>query len=89
VTNFRLAHLRPLVTDDLRLLFELLEPDPLEVRGHAAATVSSELGQKLAKFAAGKSTEEERDEMKKMLREKPELVPVLAEKVRALRQTDQ
>jgi hypothetical protein len=78
-----------LVTDDFRLLFDLIEPRPPEVGGRVALAISSELRAKIARFAAGKSNEDERTEMKRTLREKPELIPALADEVRALRQSDQ
>ncbi len=45
----------------------------------------ADLREKVARFAAGKCSEEERDEMKKLLREQPDLASVLATEVRALR----
>ena len=74
------------MSDDFRILFELLEPGWQEVRGRGALPVPSALREKIVRFAAGKSNEEERNEMKKMLTEKPELIPILADEVRALRE---
>jgi hypothetical protein len=76
------------VNDDFQILFELLEGGAQEVSGRAAATVSSDLREKIAKFAAGTCNEEERDQMKKLLREQPDLIPVLVTEIRALRPTD-
>jgi hypothetical protein len=73
------------VNDDFQILFELLEGRAQEVTGRAATTVPSELREKIAKFAAGTCSEEERDQMKQLLREKPDLIPVLAAETRALR----
>ena len=76
------------MNDDFQILFELLEGGVQEVSGRAAATVSSDLREKIAKFAAGTCNEEERDQMKKLLREQPDLIPVLVTEIRALRPTD-
>jgi hypothetical protein len=76
------------VNDDFQILFELLEGGAQEVSGRAAATVSSDLREKIAKFAAGTCNEEERDQMKKLLREQPDLIPVLVTEIRALRPAD-
>jgi hypothetical protein len=76
------------VNDDFQILFELLEGGAQEVSGRAAATVPSELREKIAKFAAGTCNEEERDQMKKLLREQPDLIPVLVTEIRALRPSD-
>ncbi len=76
------------MNDDFQILFELLEGGVQEVSGRAAATVSSDLREKIAKFAAGTCNEEERDQMKKLLREQPDLIPVLVTEIRALRPAD-
>jgi hypothetical protein len=76
------------VNDDFQILFELLEGGVQEVSGRAAAAVSSDLREKIAKFAAGTCNEEERDQMKKLLREQPDLIPVLVTEIRALRPAD-
>jgi hypothetical protein len=76
------------VNDNFQILFELLEGPAQEVTGRAAATVSSELREKIASFAAGESSDEEREQMKKLLREKPDLIPVLAAETRALRPSE-
>ena len=68
---------------------EILEGRDREVTGRAARTVLAELREKIARFAAGKCSEEERDQMKKLLREKSDLIPVLVAEMRALRQSDQ
>lgn len=73
------------MNDDFQILFELLEDPAQEVSGRIAATLPADLREKVARFAAGKSSEEERDEMKKLLREQPDLASVLATEVRALR----
>ena len=74
-----------LVNDDFQILFELLEGPAQEVMGRAATTVPPELRERIAKFAAGTCSQEERDQMKKLLREKPDLIPVLAAETQALR----
>jgi hypothetical protein len=75
------------VNDDFQILFELLEGRD-EVTGRAATTVPAELREKIAKFAAGTCSEEERDQMKQLLRNKPDLIPVLVAEARALRPSD-
>ena len=80
---------RTLVNNDFQLLFELLEGRDQEVTGRAATRVPAELREKIARFAAGTCSEEERDQMKKLLREKPDLIPVLVTETRALRQSDE
>ena len=73
------------MNDNFQILFELLEGPVQEVTGRIAATVPSELREKVARFAAGTCSEEEREQMKKLLREKPDLIPVLVAEARALR----
>lgn len=77
------------MNDDFKILFELLEGRAQEVTGRAGATVSEDLREKIARFAAGTCSEEERDQMKKLLREKPDLIPVLVTETRALRPTNE
>ena len=72
--------------DDFQILLEFLESDRPEVAGRAATTVSPDFREKLVKFAAGKCTEEERTEVKKLLQEQPHLIPALARETLALRQ---
>ncbi len=78
-----------LVNNDFQILFELLEGPLKEVTGRAATTVPAELRERIARFAAGTCSEEEREQMKTMLREKPDLIPVLVTETRALRQSDE
>ena len=73
------------MNEDFQILFELLEGRAQEVTGRAAAMVPSELRETIARFAAGTCSEEEREQMKKLLREKPDLIPVLVTETRALR----
>ena len=56
---------------DFQILFELLEGRAQEVTGRATAQLPSELRERIARFAAGTCPEEEREQMKKMLRETP------------------
>jgi hypothetical protein len=56
------------------------------VAGRSAAAIPTELREKIAKFASGKCTEEERVEMKKMLQEQPQLIPALVTETKALRE---
>jgi len=76
------------VNDDFKILFELLDGDVHEVAGRAVATVPSELRDRIAKFAAGQCSEEEREQIKKLLREQPDLIPLLVNEIHALRPTD-
>ena len=73
------------MNDDFQILFELLEGPAQEVTGRIAANLPADLREKLARFASGKCSEEERDQVKKLLREQPDLASVLAAEVRALR----
>ncbi len=77
-----------LVNDDFQILFELLEGRD-EVAGRAAVTVPAELRERIAKFAAGTCSEEEREQLKQMLKNKPDLIAVLAAEARAFRQSDE
>jgi len=77
------------VNDDFATLFELLEDRAQEVTGRVAVTVPSELREKIAKFAAGTCSDEERDQMKQLLLQKPDLIPVLVTEARALRQSNE
>lgn len=77
------------MNDDFATLFELLEDRAQEVTGRVAVTVPSDLREKIAKFAAGTCSDEERDQMKKVLLQKPDLIPVLVTETRALRQSDE
>jgi hypothetical protein len=74
------------VNDDFKILLEFFDGDVQEVAGRAAPTIPTELRDKIAKFAGGKCTEEERVEMKKMLQEQPQLIPALVTEAKALRQ---
>ena len=74
------------MNDDFKILLEFLEGDVPEVGGRAAAVVPAQLKEKIAKFAGGKCTEEERVEMKKLLQEQPDLIPTLVSETKALRQ---
>jgi hypothetical protein len=74
------------VSDDFKILLEFFDGDVQEVAGRSVATLPTELREKIAKFAGGKCTEEERVEMKKLLHEKPDLIPTLVSETKALRQ---
>jgi hypothetical protein len=74
------------VNDDFKILLEFFEGDVQEVGGRAAATIPADLKEKIAKFAGGKCTEEERVEMKKLLQEQPNLISTLVSETKALRQ---
>ena len=73
------------MNDDFKILLEFLEGDVEEVAGRSAATIPADVKEKIARFASGKSTEEERVEMKKMLQEQPHLIPALVTETKSLR----
>lgn len=75
------------MNDDFKILLEFFDGDAQEVAGRAAATISAELREKIAKFASGKCTEEERVEMKKLLQEQPNLIATLVTETQALRES--
>ena len=77
------------MNDDFKILLEFLDRDVREVAGRAGTTVPAELKEKIARFASGKCTEEERVEMKKLLHEQPHLIPTLVAETMALRQASE
>ncbi len=74
------------MNDDFKILLEFFDGEAGEVAGRAAETIPTDLRERIAKFASGKCTEEERVEMKKLLQEKPQLIPALVSETKALRQ---
>ena len=74
------------VNDDFKILLEFLDGGVQEVGGRSAVAIPTELREKIARFASGKCTEEERVEMKKLLHEQPHLIPPLVAETKALRQ---
>ena len=74
------------MNDDFKILLEFFDGEAGEVAGRAAEPIPTDLREKIARFASGKSTEEERVEMKKLLQEKPQLIPALVSETKALRQ---
>jgi len=74
------------VNDDFKILLEMLEGDVAEVGGRSAAMVPADVQEKMARFANGKCTEEERVEIRKLLQEQPHLIPTLVAETKALRQ---
>ena len=74
------------MNDDFKILLEFFDGDVQEVAGRSAAAIPAEVKEKIAKFASGKCTEEERDEMKKLLQKQPYLIPALVTETKALRQ---
>lgn len=74
------------MNDDFKILLEFFDGDVHEVIGRSAAPIPAELREKIARFASGKCTEEERVEMKKLLQGQPELVAALVTETRALRE---
>jgi hypothetical protein len=77
------------VNDDFKILLEFFAGDAPEVAGRNAAAIPTELREKIGKFARGKCTEEERVEMKKLLQQQPELIPMLVTETKALRQASE
>ena len=75
------------MNDDFKILLEFFGGDAQEVAGRSAATIPAELREKIAKFANGKCSEEERVEMKKLLQEQPNLIASLVTETKALRET--
>jgi hypothetical protein len=74
------------VNDDFKILLEFFAGQAGEVAGREMAAIPTELREKIARFASGKCTEEERVEMKKLLQEQPRLIPTLVSETKALRQ---
>lgn len=74
------------MNDDFKILLEFFDGEAGEVAGRAAETIPAEMRERIARFASGKCTEEERAEMKKLLQEKPQLIPALVSETKALRQ---
>jgi hypothetical protein len=74
------------VNDDFKILLEFLDRDVQEVAGRSVATIPADVKERIARFASGKCTEEERGEMKKLLQEQPHLIPTLVAETKALRQ---
>ena len=74
------------MNDDFKILLEFFDGDVQEVAGRSAPAIPRELQERIARFASGKCTEEERSEMKKILQEKPHLIPALVTETKALRQ---
>ena len=74
------------MNDYFKILLEFFAGDAQEVAGREAATIPTDVRDKIAKFASGKCTEEERVEMKKLLQAQPQLIPALVTETKALRQ---
>ena len=74
------------MNDDFKILLEFLEGDVQEVAGRSTVAIPADLKEKIARFASGKCTEEERVEMKKLLQKQPQLIPALVTEAKALRQ---
>jgi hypothetical protein len=73
------------VNDDFKILLEFFDGDAEEVAGRIAS-IPAELREKIAKFASGKCTEEERAELKELLQQQPNLIAALVTETRALRE---
>ena len=76
------------MNDVFKILFEFFERHRSEVAGRELETVSTELREQLARFAAGRCTDEEREELKQLLFKQPELIPLLVTETVALRPTE-
>lgn len=74
------------MNDDFKILLEFFDGDAREVAGRTAENMPADLKERIARFASGKSTEEERTEMKKLLQENPQWIPALVSETKALRQ---
>jgi hypothetical protein len=74
------------VNDDFKILLEFFDGDAREVAGRTTEALPTELREKIARFASGECSEEERTEMKRLLQEKPQLIPALVSETKALRQ---
>ena len=74
------------MNDDFKILLEFFDGDAREVAGRTTETLPTELREKIARFAGGKCTEEERSEMKRLLQEQPPLIPALVSETKARRQ---
>jgi hypothetical protein len=77
------------VNDDFKILLEFFDGDAREVAGRTTEPLPNELRGKIARFASGKCTEEERTEMKTLLQERPQLIPALVSETKALRQAQE
>ena len=66
-------------------VFKLAFDVPVEVSGRSYVEVPPATKDRLASFAAGATTAEEREEIKKLVLERPELIPFLVEEVKRLR----
>lgn len=77
------------MNDDFKILLEFFEGGGQEVAGRAAAAVPAEVRERIAKFARGDCTEEERAEIKKLLQQQPDLIPVLVTETRSLRPSNE
>lgn len=75
------------VSDDFECVLEFLQREQPEVLGRA--NIPEATRQKLAKFAAGACSEDDREEVKRLLQTEPELLSALAEEVRSLRKAEQ
>lgn len=74
------------MNDDFKILLEFFDGDAREVAGRTTEALPTELREKIARFASGECSEEERTEMKRLLQEKPQLIPALVSETKALRQ---
>lgn len=77
------------MNDDFKILLEFFDGGGQEVAGRAAAAIPSEVRERIAKFAQGDCTEEERAEIKKLLQQQPDLIPVLVTETRSLRASNE
>lgn len=73
------------MNDDFSLLFSLLDRPLEEIAGRASMARPADLQKRLAKLAAGQCNDEERGELVSLLKEQPDLVPLLAKEIKRLR----
>lgn len=76
------------MNDEFASLFRFLDARRGEVSGRAATVVTPDLRQNISRFAEGTATEEQRAQMKQLLQQQPELIPLLVEAVESLRHED-
>ena len=74
------------MNDDFKILLEFFDGGAQEVSGRTVTAIPAELREKIVRFANGKSSEEERTEMKKLFQEQPDLIPALVMETKAIRQ---
>lgn len=77
------------MNDDFKILLEFFEGGGPEVAGRAATAIPAGVREGIAKFARGDCTEEERAEIKRLLQQQPDLIPLLVTETRSLRPSNE